>query len=218
MDDLERQVAQSATKAARWGNVGVVRQASENADTVEQSRLKWAKIYRLFGASGESAQDEVFAAVNMYMLRNGASPSGKYRKPIVTAGGQSVDSGEVVKVTGRLEGEIRQFMRGRLEDSYMLLKHNAAIRNDDELATIAENAGVPREYCWLLADWLGRDCPFFVGDESEVYNKLRTSKIAMARAKRASALDFEDHVLDKAPETKMIGVGEHQRAYNSDLY
>jgi len=220
MDELERQIAQTATKAARWGSVGAISQPSENADTDDQSRLKWAKVYRLFGASGETAQDEAFAAVNLYLLRNGCSPLGKYRKPITTAGGQSIGSGELVKITGKLEGEIRQFMRGRLEDSYMFLKHNAAVREDEQLATLAENAGVSRECSWLLADWLGRDCVYFVGDEAEVYNKLRTSKIAAARAKRLVAIEPEDRVMENAPEAKMNGVDHSQRSYNGggDLF
>lgn len=215
MEDLERSVAVHATKAQRWASVSVVRQAGENADTPEQSKMKWRKIYTLFGARGESEQDEAFAAVNAYFLRNGASPRGKYQKPIKTAGGQSVEAGEIVKITGRLEGEIRQFLRGRLEDSYLFLKHNAAIKDDEELATIAENAGVPRDACWLLADWLGRDCPYFVGSEADTYNRLRTSKIANARAKQVVTVAPEDHVRDNAPETKM---NLAPRAYNEDLY
>jgi len=219
MDELENQIKAASSKAARWANVGVVAQASENADTTVQSRAKWSKVYKLFGASGESQQDEVFAAVNAYFLRNGASPRGKYSKPIRTAGGVEVISGEVVKVTGKLEGEIRQFLRGRLEDSYMFLKHNEEIRNDEALQSTAQNAGVPHHQCWLLADWLGRDCPYFVGDESEVYNKLRTAKIQNAYDKQTAAQPAESTVRNYAPEAKVVQArGVEHKSYNQDLF
>jgi len=215
MDDLERVVAQQSRMVDRWKNVAVVKQNAENADTPEQSTLKWGRIFSLFGARGEAQQDEVFGAVNAYFLRNGASPEGKYRKPMKTAGGTEVASGEVTKITGQLEGEIRQFLRGRLLESYLLLKENPAFKEDDDLATMAENAGVPREYCWLLADWLGKDCPHFVGDEAAMYIKLRTSKIAAAAAKRRVALPGVDRVMEASPEAKM---GGDHRGYNEDLF
>jgi len=221
MDELERNVAAATTRASRWASVAVVQQSSEAADTLAESRAKWQKIYLLFSARGESEQDEVFAAVNYYFLRNGASPSGKYAKSIRTAGGVEVSAGEVVKVTGRLAGEIRQFLRGRLEDSYLFLKNNSAIADDASLATAAENAGVPKRQCWLLADWLGRDCAFFVGDEAEVYNRLRTSKIAAAQAKRAAAQIDVDPVLANAPETKFSAQSRHrsnEMQANNDLF
>lgn len=218
MDDLEAQVKAASSKAARWAAVNVVEQAAENADTTVQSRQKWSKIYKLFGASGESQQDEVFAAVNAYFLRNGASPRGKYSKPIRTAGGVEVSSGDVVKITGKLQGEIRGFLRGRLEDSYLFLKNNEAIRNDEALQAAAQNAGVSHYQCWLLADWLGRDCPFFVGDESEVYNRLRTAKIQNAYDKTAVDQGGEDTVRAYAPEAKVVRERGESRSYNNDLF
>jgi len=218
MDELEQAIAQQQTKTARWASVSVVNQAPENMDTPAESRAKWSKVYALFGARGETQQDEAFAAVNMYFLKNGASPAGKYRKPIQTAGGVSVESGEVVKITGKLEGEIRQFLRGRLEDSYLLLKHNPAVRDDEDLAVMAENAGVPRDQAWLLADWLGRDCKHFVGSEATTYNYLRTSKIAAAHAKRATAGTPVDRVRENAPEAKISRSAPPRDEYNEGLF
>lgn len=215
MEDLERNVRSAASRADRWANVQVVQQAAENADTPVESRAKWTKIYALFGANSESEQDEVFAAVNYYFLRNGASPSGKYAKPIRTAGGVETQAGNVVQITGRLEGEVRQFLRGRLLDSYTFLKKNPAIKDDPELVAIAENAGVPRGMCWLLADWLGKDCPYFVGQEAEVYKTLRTSKIAAANIRREMAPTAVDRVRESAPETKMVASAPR---YNEDLF
>jgi hypothetical protein len=220
MDDLERQVEHAASKQQRWSNVGAVAQARENADTAVESKAKWSKIYRLFGASSENQQDEVFAAVNLYFLVNGASPKGKYMKPVRTAGGVEVPSGEVVKITGRLPGELRQFLRGRLEDSYVMLKHNPVVKEDEDLATVAENAGVPRALSWLLADWLGRDCKYFVGIEGDIYNKLRSSKIRNAYDKQAVAQDDVDLVREYAPEAKMVAShgGAATQQYNNDLF
>lgn len=219
MDELERNVANASTRVSRWANVAVVPQAAENADTVTQSRAKWAKVYQLFGARGESEQDEVFAAANYYFLRNGASPRGKYSKPMRTAGGVEVEAGLVVKETGRLPGEIRQFLRGRLEDSYTFLKHNPAIKDDEALVTAAANAGIEKEYCWLMADWLGRDCPYFVGKEAEYYNKLRTSKIAAAYYKREFAKEEVDHVAENTPESKVaVKSNPGNGGFNQDLY
>jgi len=223
MDELERSVQAAAGQQSRWASVGVVKPGRENADSAVESRTKWSKIYRLFGASGESQQDEVFGAVNYYFLLNGCSPHGKYSKQIQTATGAAIEAGEVVKITGRLEGEIRQFLRGRLADSYSFLKYNPAIKEDEELATMSENVGVSRSSCWMLADWLGKDCPHFVGDEATVYNHLRTSKIAAARAKAVSALPEVDRVGLVTPETKMSitnggGVGYHGGSNDSALF
>jgi len=216
IDDLEASVSRAKGKQARWAGVAAVPQFAENADTSVQATAKWSKVYALFGATGETQQDEVFAAVNLYLLKNGASPRGKYTKPIRTAGGIECESGKVVQVTGKLEGEIRQFMRGRLEDSYLFLKYNSAVRSDEALAAVAENQGVPREFSYLLADWLGKDCPYFVGPETDMYAALRSSKIAMSHAKSRTASPPRDRVTEKAPETKMLAEG--RRSYNDDLF
>lgn len=218
MEDLEHIVAASARSQNRWASIGVVSQPRENADTENEARAKWTRIYALFEARTEAQQDEVFAAVNLYFLTNGCSPVGKYRKPIKTAGGAEALSGQVVKITGRLDGEIRQFMRGRLLDSYTFLKYNQAIKDDEDLCTVAENAGVARSMCWLLADWLGRDCKYFVGDEATVYNRLRTSKIAAAREKEMTAAGVVDHVRANAPESKMSDRVSSQPVSNGDLF
>lgn len=218
MDDLEHIVAASSREQNRWAAVGVVSQPRENADTEDEARVKWSRIYHLFEARTEAQQDEVFAAVNLYFLTNGCSPSGRYRKPIRAAGGVEVSSGEVVKICGRLEGEIRQFLRGRLRDSYLFLKFNQAIKDDEDLCTVAENAGVSRSMCWMLADWLGKDCKYFVGDEASVYNALRTSKIAAAREKESVATGPVDHVRANAPEAKMSDRVSRTPMTNSDLF
>lgn len=215
MDELERAVGGGRTRAQRWAEVAVVPQEAENADTPKQSRAKWSKVYALFDAKSEAQQDEVFAAVNAYFLRNGASPFGRYEKNIHVAGGAEVEAGAVVQITGRQPGSVRQFLRGRLEDSYLLVKNNPAITDDPALAAVAENAGVGREHSYLLADWLGRDCPYFVGSEAEIYNTLRTSRIATAYEKRGVAQEPVDQVKANAPESK---VRVQRVPYNNDLF
>jgi len=205
MDELEHAVG-GRSSIERWSSVSAVAQASEAADTLPEAMAKWEKIYRKFGARSEGEKDEAFAAVNLYFLRNGCSPFGKYNKPIRTAGGVEVLSGEVVKISGRLEGEIRQFLRGRIKDSYEFLKFNPASTDDDSLAAIAESVGVPRSSCWLLADWLGPSCPFFVGNEDEVYRSLRSGKIALAAGRRSQAGSARDRVMEHAPEVKAAQV------------
>lgn len=206
MNELEHVIAMQSQKADRWAKVSVVAQYAEAADVPAEAMAKWSRIYRLFNASGEAQQDEVFAAVGMYFLKNGCSPEGGYSKPIRTAGGVEVQAGEVIKVIGRLEGQIRQFMRGKLEDSYLFLKHNPAVRDDEALRVKAENCGVPAKYCYLLADWLGNDCQYFVGEEASYYSSLRSSLIARAKLRRADAGSHrKDRVMDDAPETQLAG-------------
>lgn len=222
LEDMQASVSRTRSKVDRWSSVATLRPEAENADTPAAAVQKWSSIYKLFNAATEKEQDEVFAAVNLYFLRNGASPRGAYKRNIKTAGlAVAVSAGEVVKITGKLEGEIRQFLRGRLEDSYLFLKNNKAVREDEQFAAIAENAGVPRSDCWLLADWLGRDCQYFVGNESEIYNSLRSSKIALANAKARSALPQRDAVALAAPEGKMnIGAIQprvQSARFNDDL-
>lgn len=215
MDELEQAVGGARSRTERWAAVALVPQAAENADTPGQSRLKWGKVYALLNAATEAQQDEVFAAVNAYFLRNGASPVGRYEKHIHVAWGAECEAGAVVQIIGRRPGALRQFLRGRLEDSYLLLKNNPAIKEDEALATIAENAGVGREYSYLLADWFGRDCQFFVGPEAEIYNKLRTSRIANAYEKREAAQEPVDQVKANAPESKLR---TPHVSYNNDLF
>jgi len=202
MEDIERNVTVAQAARDRWSAVEVVPQYSESSDEPAVAGAKWARIYRLFQANGEAEQDAVFAAVNMYFLRNGCSPEGSYSKPIRTAGGVEVDSGDVVKITGKLEGEIRRFMRGRLEDSYNFLKYNPGVLNDDDLRARAESLGVPSRYRFLLADWLGSDCRYFVGEEADIYAGLRNSLIARAKMRkmRGSSPTVANGVVATAPD------------------
>ena len=218
MEQMEHSVASQSRGVDRWARVPVVAQASEAADTSVICASKWSRIYRLFSATGESAQDEVFGAVNFYFLKNGSSPRGKYSKPIRTAGGVEIDAGEVVQITGRNEGEIRQFLRGRLHDSYLFLKHNQAVGEDPDVVAKAQNAGIPRHQAWLLADWLGENCPHFVGDEATVYRSYRASTIALANQRQRTAGETEDKVVSNAPEARTVGPQPAQSHYNTSLF
>jgi len=152
-------------------------------------------------------------------LRNGTSVRGKYAKPVRTAGGVEVSAGEIVKITGKVEGEIRQFMRGRLADSYMFLKHNAAVSQDGELVAKAQNAGLLREQVWLLADWLGDNCPYFVGDEADVYRRYRASTIALSNERRRQDPGVQDRVIESAPESREVRDRPQASGnYNTALY
>jgi len=170
-------------EAERWSAVPAVPQQREDRLPMEEAGAKWGRIYELFGANSENSMDEAFAAVNLYFLVNGGSPSGKYARSVRTAGGVVVPIDSVVKVTGKLEGEIRQFLRADMRKTYNCLKYSPAVSGDRALQDKAERLGVPRHQCWILADWL-RDCEYLTGEEAAIHSKLSTKLIAEANARR----------------------------------
>lgn len=174
----------SVARRRRWERVGAVPSEREGILPDEQAMVKWQAIYRLFSATTEAAQDEVFAAVTMYFLANGTSMLGDFKRSVRTAAGQVVEAGEVVKAIGRQEGELRRFMRGRFQDSYLFLKYNPAVRDDAILVEKASGVGLSRDDAWMLADWL-QGCPFFVGSESVVYEEVRSGVLNRARLRRS---------------------------------
>lgn len=167
----------------KWGSVSGVPQQREDRLPTEEADAKWNQIYQLFGAGSEGSRDEAYLAVTLYFLTNGCSPSGKYARLARTGGGISIPVDAVVKITGRLEGEIRQFLRSHMRKSYECLKYNAAVPRDISLADKAERLGVSRDKAWLLADWL-RDCEFLTGDEARVHYDLSRKLISEANARR----------------------------------
>jgi len=166
----------------RWAAVPVALAVREDRLAPEEADSKWSVVNQLFGAQGEAQFDEVYAAVTQYFLVNGCSPEGRYKRVISTAGGLSCNVGEVVKVTGVLPGEIRQFLRAHMAKSYACLKYSPA-SHDEVLRNKAESLEIPRDQAWLLADWL-KECECFTPDEMRLHGGLSTRLINAARAKR----------------------------------
>lgn len=173
-------VVYSQSAKERWSKVATVGQQREDRLPLEITVAKWGQIYRLFGASDEKAQDAVFAAVNGYFAVNGCSPSGKYSREIRTADGKSVLASHVIKITGRLEGDIRQFLRGRMKDSYEVLRYTDVVMKDEAAVGAAELNGIPRHCAYLMADWL-KDCEFLTSEEQDVYVAVSAKNIRKAK-------------------------------------
>jgi len=189
--------------AARWAAVAGVPQAREDRLPMDRAMAKWNQIYALFGADSEEMRDEVFLAVNMYFWANGCSPEGKYERNIRTAGGVEVGSGDVVRIVGRLPGEIRQFLRGLMKKSYECLKYSSAIREDAVMRDKAEGLGVSADYSWLLADWL-KGCEFLTASEMEMQQAVAARQIGKANARRREQLvtpgpHFADEEVEAVP-------------------
>lgn len=187
----------TSAAAAKWQSVAGIVQEREDRLPMGEAMMKWTRIYTLFSADSEGSQDEVFLAVNHYFCVNGCSDRGKYRRPIRTGGGIEVEAGRVVAITGKQEGEIRQFMRGLMKKSYECLKHAPSIRGDAALCSAAESAGVPRSMCWLMADWLG-GCEFFTPEESQLWERVKRDKIHASNERRRTAASLskvEDDVV-----------------------
>lgn len=176
----------AATAVERWGRVPAVVQEREDRLPEHEGDAKWNAIYRLFGARDEGARDEAFVAVNAYFAVNGCSPYGKYSRVVRTAGGVEVPVAHVVKVTGRLEGDIRQFLRSKLENSYNAMKFGRALFDDEAALARAESRGIPRHLVYLLCDWF-KDCEYLTAEEEEIYKAISARNIAGARARRELA-------------------------------
>lgn len=172
--------------ADRWARVAVAAPEREDRLPLEPTVAKWQKIYEAFGATGENARDEVFVAVNAYFAVNGCSPEGKYSREVVTGGGTRRSVDVVVKITGRLEGDIRQFLRGKMKDSYECLKNSAVLKSDEGVLARAEAQGIPRHLVHLVADWF-KGCEFLTAEEQDVYDRVSARNIAEARGRRAQA-------------------------------
>jgi len=192
----------SMSSADRWARTPAVPQQREDTLPEEAAVAKWQQIYNLFGATGESARDEVFVAVNGYMAINGASPDGRYSREIKTAGGVSVSASEVIKITGRLKGDVRQFLRGMSKKSYECLKHSAVLREDTHALARAESAGIPRHMVHLLADWL-RGCEWLTAEEEDIYKVVSSRNIASAQTRGSEKEvrgDMGNSVVEVVPE------------------
>jgi len=156
----------------RWASVQVVLPERESVLPPAATATKWEAIYRLFDATTEDARDEVFAAVISYFLVNGTSARGEYLRSVRTAGGVEIEIASVIAIVGKQEGDIRRFVRGRMQDTYNFLKYNPMVVEDKMLVEKAALRGLSRDRAWLMADWLS-DCPFFIGSESEEYQTQR---------------------------------------------
>jgi len=169
----------------RWSAVQVPVQERESALPEAVAVEKWQRIYALFGAGGtsEAQQDAMYLAVLVYFVKNGCSPSGDYKRPIRTSDGREAMSGDVVRVTGKLEGEIRQFLRAHEKKSVEALKYSASPAQDPYLAALAEKYGITEGRVYLLADWL-KDSPYLMGDEVRVYEDARRARIRDAQVRR----------------------------------
>lgn len=164
-----------ATNVARerWAAVQVVPPERESVLPPAQTAQRWEAIYRLFDATTEAARDEAFAAVVSYFLVNGTSTRGEYLRSVRTAGGIEVEIAAVIDIVGKQEGDIRRFVRGRMQDTYNLLKYNPLIVEDKMLEQKAAIRGLSKDRAWMLADWLS-GCPYFIGSESEEYEAQKT--------------------------------------------
>lgn len=163
----------------RMMSVRTVVQDKESIEPESINRTKWSLIYDMFTETSEAGQLEVFGAVNLFFLANGTSPKAKWKRDVKTPGGKEVPAAEIVKIIGTQEGELRQFMRGRMEESYLFLKNNPGVREDMYVAEKAAKHNVPADEAWLMADWLS-DCPFFVSDESSKYERIKTHNLRSA--------------------------------------
>jgi len=176
----------SVTKTSsvdRWGAIAGVSQEREDRLPVDVATGKWQRIYNLFQAKDEKGRDDVFAAVNAYFAINGCSPLGRYSREVKTEGGTRVSASDIVKVTGRLEGDVRQFLRARLKDSYESLKYSGYLKRDESALAKAEEKGIPRHLVHLLADWF-KDCEYFTAEEADIYVKVSRATIADAKDRR----------------------------------
>jgi len=183
MSESNVNISVPLSEAERWSGVPALPQQREDRLPPEDAAVMWNRIYEEFGANSETARDEAFAAVTLYFLVNGASPSGKYARLVRTAGGSVVPVDSIVKIIGRLEGQIRQFLRSDMKKSYACLKHTSAVKSDRALCDKAERLGVPRGAAWLLADWL-RDCEYLTGEEAVIHGKLSEKLISDASVRR----------------------------------
>jgi len=190
------------TPKDRWSKVDVVSQAREDRMPESEANVMWTKIYTLFGATGETARDRVFAAVNGYFAINGCSPTGDYVRSISDASGQERLASDVVRITGKTKGDIRRFLRGKLKLSYECLKHSRVLHDDEAALARAELRGIPRQYVYLLADWLS-ECEFLTAGEEAVYRDVSAKVLAMARRRRKEA--------EQGGEVVVASVGSNER-------
>lgn len=170
-----------AGKKSRWADVRVPPAQDERSEAPDTSARHWAEWESKFGASSEAAKNEVFVATQLYLTKNGASPYGKYARSI-TANGVAVVASELITITGRGEGAIRQFMRGRLQDTVECGRTNMCFRNDDSLRGAAADYGLAPEQAWLLGDWLVPSNPWLTAEEYDIATSMRATNIKRANA------------------------------------
>lgn len=194
------------SEEARWEAVPEFAIASERADTEKVSNERWNVIYADFAATADPAKDEVFSAVNAYFAKNGSSPEGGYKRPI-RANGKDLSADVIVKRVGTADGAIRKFLRGKLKDSTLALKHSKAIRKDPEMCAQALLYGLSPEQAWLLADWLVPKNTYLTVEEEQIATRIRTGRISTANSGRGNAPVGVAGIKDgRAAETKVSAV------------
>jgi len=167
----------------RWGSVNTSPIPSERADSPDLCNKRWDKIHAKFGAKADKTKDEVFAAVQGYFAKNGCSPEGGYNGEIIAAG-VAHSANVIVSFTGKADGAVRKFLRGRLQESVDCLKYSSVCTGDAEMVAEALMYGLAPEQAWLLADWIAPKNPYLTSDEMDVAMRVRSAKIAKANANR----------------------------------
>jgi len=174
------------TARERWSRIETPAPQSEQRKSPEYAAAKWLQIYSAFGAQGEDAQDKAFAAVVAYFWKNGCSPEGDYSADVKSATGVAVPSGQIVKITGRLEGDIRKLLRATMKKTYDSLRYSPLVGTDEHMRDRAEEKGIPRDKCYLLLDALS-GCEFFDATDKDLYDKASIRSIAESNARKAIA-------------------------------
>jgi len=141
----------------------------------------------------------VRCAVYEYGAKNGTVKMGNYTGIIQTSYGRKFSS-KIIATECR--GQIRQFFRGNMDESYEALTESHALTSDDRLVARALNANVPLSAIIALCDWF-KDCPKMSTLEVTHHNRLFVNKNAAATASRGGSL--EDTLNRSVAETEMGG-------------
>lgn len=171
-----------AAGESKWGNVAVPRVEHEDRMAVEEAEAVWNRIYSLFRAAGEEARNEVKLAVYAYYAVNGSSPQTPHSKDIVTGGGVSVASADVLDAIGSRE-LIRRFLRAHVEEAYSALKESEVLATDDVYVAKVADKGIPRQYAYCGADFL-RGCGLLMPVEKDYADRAFNYSVQRARSAR----------------------------------
>lgn len=190
---------------SKWADVARPTIEHEDRMTEEEAEEVWNKIYSLFRANGESARNEVKLAVYAYYAANGASPQTPHTKDIVTGGGASVLSADVLDAIGGRD-LIRRFLRANVDEAYSALKESGTMASDEVFVSKASDKGVPRQYAYCAVDFL-RGCSLFTPVEKDFAGKAFAYSIVRARNARGgkSVEDISRAVRGEQLEAQVSG-------------
>jgi len=165
-----------------WADCKPKKAEYEDAMSKDECDDYWKRIYKMSGVGDgdEKAKRELRAAAYVYAAINGTSSVGNYRRNMVTASGRSIPARVLPQV---LNGNIRQFFRGNMDDAYDFFVETGHMETEHRFCEKAAAKGVAASEAFCTADFLA-DCSKFTPLQKRAHQMAFDYGVSRARRAR----------------------------------